>query len=157
MAQRFLFGEEKGLIELALIEWRPGFLDFNERATAGTLGEENLRDIEQRINAGDLMNFLADEMNGLVVRYDGDSDSLCRCDVLTLRRAATAILEVAVSTAAATLERTASFTATFAVVTAIPVIAASATLLAVITARWTIVLSCIGLWGALRLVRASCP
>ena len=71
VADCFLVGEEKRLFQLAADEWGVGLGGFVNRPAAGFFREEDLGDIEERIDAGDLMDFLADEVDGLWIGRDG--------------------------------------------------------------------------------------
>jgi hypothetical protein len=151
VAERFFAGGEKGFIELAEEQRGLGVLDFEQGAAAGALGEEDLRDIVKRVNAGDLMDFLADEVNGFGIGDERDADAGGGSNFLALRRAVAAILEIAISAAALI------GWATSAAALVATAIAIAETLLAVIAAGWTIVLSGIGSGRAGGLVRASRP
>ena len=48
------------------------------REAAGLFREEDFRDVEHRINPGDLMDLLADQVNGVRIRTDGDTHSFLR-------------------------------------------------------------------------------
>jgi hypothetical protein len=79
------------------------FGSFENGTAAGFLGEQDLCDIEEWIDPRDLMDFLADEMDGLGIWRDGGSDTFCRWRFFLARRSIAAILEVAT----AALERAA--------------------------------------------------
>src|SRR5688572_9800685 len=114
MTESFLTGEEKGFVELAGEKRRLGFLDFEEGPATTAFGEENLGDVEERIDAGDLMDFLADEVDGLGIRQQSHAHDGSGSDVLALGRSAAAILATAVTTTAALIlsERPALIAAT---------------------------------------------
>jgi hypothetical protein len=78
VADRFLASEEKGFLQLAADKRGVGLGGFENRPTAGFFREQDLGDIEERIDPGDLMNFLADEMNGLRIGGDGHADPFFR-------------------------------------------------------------------------------
>ena len=62
-----------------------GFGRFKNRAAAGFLGKQDLRDIKQRIDARDLMDFLADEVDGLGIRRDGGPHAFRRRCLFDMR------------------------------------------------------------------------
>ena len=106
VAQRLLLGEEDGLVELAAVEGFVFLGDLDDRAATDALGEDDLRDVEQRVDAGDLLDLLADELDGGLFRDDGDGDAFGgRDEFLTADLRAAASLEVAAITtfAAATV------------------------------------------------------
>lgn len=44
-------------------------------AAASAFGEDDFSDIEEWVNASDVMNFFADELDGGFIRYQGDVDA----------------------------------------------------------------------------------
>ena len=79
----FFFGEEDRLFEFAAVEGRLFFGNFEMGAAAGALGEDNFCDIEERVNAGDVMDFFADKLDRGFVRNEGDVDAFCGSDFFT--------------------------------------------------------------------------
>lgn len=74
------------------------------------MGEQDLGDIEERINAGDVVNFFSDEMHRLRIRMELHADARGWGDFLALRRTAASIL---ISSAAViSLFKTTSFART---------------------------------------------
>jgi hypothetical protein len=81
----FLAGEEDGFFQFADDQWGVWCGSLEDGAAARFFCEEDLCDIEERIDASDLMDFLADEVDGLLVRSDGDADAFCGCGFLDAR------------------------------------------------------------------------
>jgi hypothetical protein len=67
---------------------------LEDGTAAGFIREENFRDIEEWIDASDLVDFLADEMDGLLVWRDGDAHAFCWGDFFVARWCVAPILEV---------------------------------------------------------------
>ena len=98
VAQGFFLGEENRFIDLAAEEGFVFFGDLENRAATGALGEDDFRDVEERIDAGDLVDLLANELDGGFFRDDGDVDSFGRRNEFLaagFRGAATSFLEIA--------------------------------------------------------------
>ena len=70
-------------------------VDFEAGAAATAFREEDVGDIEQGINAGDLVDFLADEVDRLGIRLEDDADSGCGEDFLAGRWGVAAVAVVA--------------------------------------------------------------
>ena len=97
MAEGFLLGKEDGVIKFAAEEGFVFLGDLEERAATGALGEDDFRDVEEWIDAGDLLDLLADELDRGLVGDDGDGDAFGGRDeflAADLRAAATAFLEI---------------------------------------------------------------
>ncbi len=121
-----LTGEENRILELAADQRCVRFRSFENRAAAGLFREEDFRDVEHRINPGDLMDLLADQVNGVRIRTDGDTHSFLRIRFLgTWWSSATIVL-----ISSAILER-----AALAIVTATGVSTLPWTTLAIIAPR----------------------
>lgn len=72
MANRFLARDKQRAVDLAVEKWRACFIDFENRAAATAFGDDDFCDIEERVNACDLMHFLADESYCFGVGNDRD-------------------------------------------------------------------------------------
>ncbi len=96
MGERFLLGEIERFLDFAAVERLFLIGDFEGGAAAGALGEDDLRDIEKRVDTCDLMDFLADELDRLFLRDEGDVDSFGRLDFLAAEVIATATVAVEV-------------------------------------------------------------
>lgn len=57
--------EEKGFIEFSEKQWWAFGFNFKQRPATPTLSKQNPGNIKKRIDPGHLMDFPADQMNGL--------------------------------------------------------------------------------------------
>jgi hypothetical protein len=120
---------------------------FENGTQARFFSEKDFGDVEQRIDAGDLVDFLADELDGLLVGDDGDAHADGWRSFLLNRWAAAAIFEFA----ATVLKRTAF--STLAIARTCRTSGA-----AVVAARWAIIATGKGFGFALSLVAVgTCP
>ena len=101
VAEGFLLGEENGFLQLATVEGIlfPG--DFENGAAARALGEDDLRDIEERIDAGDVLDFLGDELDRGFLGDEFHGDAFGRCDLLALEVRAAAASPIGITASAA--------------------------------------------------------
>jgi len=132
----FLFGEVDCVFKFAAEEGFFFLRDLKNRVAAVALGEDDLRDIEEWVDAGDLMDFFADELDRLLLRDKGHGDTFGGSDFLALKLRASAFVEiVAVTSGLAPIVSAAApvvtSTALIAVVRLIAVVASTA-LIAVI-------------------------
>ena len=114
MAEGFLLGEEDGVIKFAAEEGFVFLGDLEERAATGALGEDDFRDVEEWIDAGDLLDLLADEFDRGLVGDDGYGDAFGGRDeflAADLRAAATAFLEISAVSSVALASAFSSFMA----------------------------------------------
>ena len=95
VAHRLIAGEEERVVLCAVDERRVIGVDFEAGAAATAFREEDVGDIEQGINAGDLVDFLADEVDRLGIRLEDDADSGCGEDFLAGRWGVAAVAVVA--------------------------------------------------------------
>jgi hypothetical protein len=75
VAERFLAGEEHGFIDLSAQQGRVRGVSFENRATPAAFGEQDFGDVVKRIDAGYLVDFLADQMDGLWIGDESDAHS----------------------------------------------------------------------------------
>lgn len=80
MAHGFLAVEEERFFELAVDEWGVGFVGLEDGAAARFLREDDFRDVEKCVDAGDLVDFFADEVDGFWIRDDADADAFFGAD-----------------------------------------------------------------------------
>lgn len=72
MAGGFLAFDEQRAVDLAMNECWLAFIDFEVCAAAAAFGDDDLCHIVERINAGDLLDFLADEADRFLIGDDQD-------------------------------------------------------------------------------------
>ena len=120
MAERFLFGQVDGFLQLAAVERILLFGDLKHGAVAGALGEDDLCDIEEWIYACDLMDFLDDELDCGLLRDEGEGDTFRWSDLFAVEIRATTVslVEIAAS-AASTLSAALSAAAVIASIIAV--------------------------------------
>ena len=88
MTRGFLARDKKRVVDLPVEKWRACFFGLDDRTAAAAFGDDDLRDIEERVNARDLMHFLADESHRFGIGDDrdlyadgGSDDGLAWCVV----------------------------------------------------------------------------
>ena len=103
MAERFLFGQVDGFLQLAAVKRILLFGDLKHGAVAGALGEDDLCDIEEWIYACDLMDFLDDELDCGLLRDEGEGDTFRWSDLFAveIRTTTVSLVEIAASAASA--------------------------------------------------------
>ena len=93
MADGFFLGEKQRAIELAMKERRAGGGHFKQRPAPAALGEQNFRNIKERVNAGDLADFLADQMDCLAIGMQSHPHAGRRENLLRWGRGVAAVLK----------------------------------------------------------------
>ncbi len=131
VGEGFFFGEVEGFLDLATVEGILFLGNLKGGAAAGALGEDDLCDIEEWIDAGDLVDFLADELDGVFLRGEGDGDALGGGDLLAAEVISAACVAVEVAAVSSALAAIAS-----AVIAATASASAFAGIAAVVPAAW---------------------
>jgi hypothetical protein len=93
MTDGFIASEKDGFFELAENERGVRLGGFEDGAHARFFSEQDLGDVEERIDAGDLLDFFDDEANGLNIWSDGDAHAGSRWGLFVRCRGAPAIFK----------------------------------------------------------------
>lgn len=96
----FFFCQEEGFLNLAAVEFRLLFRNLKNGEAAGALGQDDLGDIKEWIDAGYLVDFLTDGLDGGFIGQEGDVDAFCRGDLLAGLEVAVAVVTVGATTVA---------------------------------------------------------
>ena len=95
VAHRLVAGQKQRVVEFSAEQGRGGFRSLEDGAAARALGQQDLGDVVKRIDAGHLMDFLADEVHGLGVGHQRDAHAVGGRGLFVARRSRAAVLELA--------------------------------------------------------------